>query len=82
MKREREMNNQLRPIETAPKDGTFILLFGDSGFMCTPLRCAVGRWSQYKQRWNVHTGDAFEDDGDEPTHWMPLPTGPATEGGV
>ena len=67
--------NQLKPIETAPK-GRYILLFGKSGYMDTPLRCAVGRWCRHKQRWNDHAGDAFTDDGGEPTHWIPLPTVP------
>ena len=66
------MSNQLRPIETAPK-GRYILLFGRSGYMDTPLRCEVGCWSRSKERWNNHAGDAFTDDGEEPTHWMPLP---------
>jgi hypothetical protein len=67
--------NQLKPIETAPK-GRYILLFGKSGYMDTPLRCEVGCWSKDKQRWNDHAGDAFTDGGDEPTHWMPLPDAP------
>lgn len=74
--------SQLQPIETAPKDGTYILLFGDSGFMTTPLRCSVCRWSHDKDRWsayefgyrwNDHAGDAFTDGGLPPTHWLPLP---------
>lgn len=64
---------KLRPIETAPRDGTFILLFGDSGYTTTPLRCEVGRWCDYKNRWNDHGGDSFTDGGSPPTHWLPLP---------
>lgn len=66
---------KLQPIETAPKDGTYILLFGDSGYMTTPLRCSVCRWAKWKNRWDDHGGDAFEDDGPPPTHWCPLPDG-------
>lgn len=68
--------NQLQPISTAPKDGTYILLFGDSGYMTTPLRCSVCRWSKWKTRWDDHECDAFEDGGPPPTHWMPLPEVP------
>lgn len=62
-------------IETAPRDGTFILLAGDSGYVGTPLRVSVGRQiPNYKiGRWLTHSGDAFTDDGEEPTLWMPLP---------
>jgi hypothetical protein len=67
----------LRPIETAPKDGRYILLFGDSGYRTTPLRCEVCRWhAEYRpqQPWVTYAGDSFLDSGGEPTHWMELPT--------
>jgi hypothetical protein len=65
---------ELQPIETAPRDGTYILLFGDSGYMGTPLRASVGHWdAEYRPRhpWQTHSNDAFEDNGGPPTHWMP-----------
>lgn len=68
--------NKLLPIETAPKDGTYILLFGPSGYTTTPLRCEVGHWDiEYRplNPWQTHSNDAFTDGGTEPTHWMPLP---------
>lgn len=67
---------QLRPIETAPKDGTFILLFGDSGYVTTPLRCAVCRYyPEYRplSPWQTHSNDSFEDGGGPPLYWLPLP---------
>lgn len=67
---------ELKPIETAPKDGTWILLFGPSGYKTTPLRCEVGRWypeARPHNPWQTHSNDAFNDGGDEPTHWMELP---------
>lgn len=66
----------LNPIETAPKDGRFILLFGPSGYMTTPLRCEIARWyPEYRPHnpWQTHSNDAFTDGGGEPTHWMELP---------
>lgn len=69
-----------RPIETAPKDGTFVLLLGDSGYTGTPHRVAVGQWVQnYKDCWTNHAGDRFTDDGQPPTHWMPLLPAPEKE---
>ena len=69
-----------QPIDTAPKDGTWILLAGDSGYTTTPLRVSVCQWSfdTYHSFWRDHSGDGFLDDGDEPTHWMPLPPVPPT----
>jgi hypothetical protein len=62
-------------IETAPRDGTFVLLAGPSGYTTTPLRAHVGRWgTTYKaNRWITHSNDDFTDDGEEPMLWMPLP---------
>lgn len=68
-----------RPIATAPKDGTFVLLAGPSGYTSTPLRAAVGCWNDgggYGAKaagWRDHAHDWFTEGGDEPTHWMPLP---------
>lgn len=68
-----------QPIETAPKDGTYVLLLGDSGYTTTPYRVAVGCWIEgYRDFWINHSNDAFTDDGEPPTHWMPLPDPPET----
>lgn len=73
------MGNEWQPIETAPKDGTYILLLGDSGYTTTPYRVAVGCWVEgYRDFWITHSNDAFTDDGEPPTHWMPLPALPLT----
>ena len=65
-----------RPIDTAPKDGSFILLAGPSGYTATPLRVEVCRWyPEYRPRdpWQNHGNDSFRDGGEAPTLWMPLP---------
>ena len=69
-----------QPIDTAPKDGTWILLAADSGYTTTPLRVSVCQWSfdTYHSFWRDHSCDNFRDDGDEPTYWMPLPPVPFT----
>lgn len=60
-----------QPIDTAPKDGTWVLLFGTPGVIPH-----VGRWLDEGWR-NSHYGER------EPywrfsglTHWMPLPEAP------
>jgi len=51
-----------RPIETAPKDGTWVLLWSDSHW--SVARNDRGRWDD-GERWQ-----------DRATHWMPLPAPP------
>lgn len=63
-----------QPIETAPKDGTPVLLWVGSLW-------TTGRWSGWN--WEVlETGIGYESDPvlpDDPTHWQPLPLGPNGE---
>ena len=56
--------NEWRDIETAPKDGSFILLATPKG------RIADGFWSLVYGVWSWPYVMV------EPTHWMPLPTPP------
>lgn len=69
------------PIESAPKDGTFVLLFVGGAF---PV--VIARW--YKPWENWHAGGLPIDPAREeyfgigsavPTHWQPLPVPPATD---
>lgn len=55
-----------RPIETAPKDGTSLLLYHyrNGEF--------VGKWSTSIERWCIAGSDGFG----EPSFWMPLPEPP------
>lgn len=68
-----------QPIETAPKNGSEVLLW-----LPTPYnRMEKVRWFDLWENWQL--GD-FPDDSDEycgigsavPTHWMPLPPAPTT----
>ena len=68
-----------QPITTAPKDGTYVLLAGDSGYVGTPLRVEVCRHdSDYRplSLWVNYAGDAFTDGGGNPLFWMQLPAMP------
>lgn len=70
------MKGKWKPIETAPRDGSFILLAGPSGYTTTPLRVEVCRWdTEYRphQPWVNHANDSFLDGGAAPTCWMELP---------
>ena len=59
-----------QPIETAPKDGTDILIW-DNDF-----GCMVVNWS-YRRWWASH--DSEDNYWPEPTHWMHLPPPPKKE---
>lgn len=59
------------PIETAPRDGAKIFIFGD-GEMCS------AQWAERRNLWQVYTpSDGWlECEVSLPTHWQPLPTPP------
>ena len=65
-----------QPIETAPKDGTRILLFvppyGASTGHYSPAR---SNWGEKASLWIAH---AVLNKEAAPTHWMPLPEPPLT----
>ena len=68
-----------RPIETAPKDGTKILLGKIAGHPDHPTAlwwATSGFWSDKWGNWN----DGIEPAGlASPTHWQPLPEPPKQE---
>jgi hypothetical protein len=61
-----------QPIETAPKDGTFILACWRSTDLNGDLPHVV---SYTEGEWRDDYGEEYM----EPTHWMPLPDPPARE---
>lgn len=64
------MTAQWLPIDTAPKDGTDILLYdGDTMVIC--------RWNERRKEWvDSWNQTEFETDVEPVTHWMPLPEPP------
>ncbi len=77
-------------IETAPKDGSWVLLFGgkpDCDFDCDAARPPVvaARWIPTEIRttydspglWRFCSYDSgYYGEWENPTHWMPLPEPP------
>jgi hypothetical protein len=80
-----------RPIETAPKDGCQIILFGDS-LVNSGIQMTVAFWKQIPMEYdwvqtdkNTMKLQKVSEDGRwempdifliDPTHWMPLPAPP------
>ena len=58
---------QWRPIETAPKNGAKILLWGTLGM-------ALGSWQNRDSTWFLSSNIMMRDV--DLTHWMPLPPKP------
>lgn len=75
---------QWQPIETAPKDGTLVLLFRPSAHEWG--RVAPGKWHANEHAasprpfWDgwLKIGARSEWREWQPTHWMPLPAPPLT----
>jgi hypothetical protein len=62
-----------QPIETAPKDGTRVILYRAGRKVC--LGEYVPRdWGWMLEGWKNSNGNFFE-----PSHWQPLPEAPAAE---
>lgn len=60
--------SEWKPIETAPKDGTPLLLFGIYPGDQQPLWWVTGGWQNGRFRGDYATPP--------PTHWLPLPAPP------
>lgn len=61
-----------RPIETAPKDGAWVLLY--SCFSTKKPDCGVARWDE--RYWLLAAEYGVKAIFENPTHWMPLPDRP------
>ena len=73
-----------KSLGTAPRDGTWVELRGESGMRGYPYRVMIGRYEKDRENpnwvyphneencWrNVH-GDHCTEDGSMPTHWRPV----------
>ena len=63
--------SEWRPIETAPKDGSWFLGYDEDG---PRLVCC---WSEEVQDWVADSRDIYTD-AVTLTHWMPLPDPPVS----
>lgn len=82
--------SEWQPIESAPKDGSYMLLYFPEGARSLREDYDAQDWSEYEPAmmlgfWsgdnypeNEWTHDFYEGISfyGEPTHWMPLPTPP------
>ena len=65
------------PIETAPRDGTWVWAYWPNGVV--EGRQSPAAWEEHSDgfRWT----DPFDSRGhDQPSHWMPLPAPPDEDG--
>lgn len=77
------MNEQMsewQPIETAPKDGSQVLVWDQTEGVCTArFQSHVEEWraSWGSEEW-IQDGSVYDDAlvARKPTHWMPLPAPP------
>ena len=69
-----------RPIETAPKDGTEILVYCPRLGVCGPAKWDVNKFAKTPRPFWSHWGERIWGvtwvRSDQPTHWMPLPGPP------
>jgi hypothetical protein len=70
-----------KTIETAPKDGTKIMVFAKWGWdIYTPKDepyWAVARYGKWEKRFVQTSENPYEDYATDATHWMPVPPDPA-----
>lgn len=59
-----------RPIETAPKDGTNVLMYRDGNVKQAHWLADEQAWGSRRHGWKFSAWDG-------PTHWMPIPPPPA-----
>jgi hypothetical protein len=67
-----------RTIDTAPRDGTRVLAYGEHG-TDSDASWATVQWEEYYRGWVVRPNEASEYDPEVSrniTHWLPLPDAP------
>lgn len=70
---EYERGNRWQPIETAPKDGTPLILFCDD--VVGMGQYLLRDWTEW-EGWQFMTPVKLQVRAFKPTHWMPLPVPP------
>ena len=71
-----------KPIESAPKDGTQVLITGGTAEVCDYQATFVGAvgiafWDVTRDHWHGNEANAHDEFYvHKPTHWMPLPEPP------
>lgn len=67
----------LLPMSSAPRNGTYVVLFADSGYTNVGIRCQVCRYDPtYRplNPWQTYSNEAFIEGSGQPIGWLPLPT--------
>jgi hypothetical protein len=74
----RRSSRMWQPIETAPRDGTRVLCFGEGPY--GDLECYTAVFSAHSRSWHADPNEATEylPEKCTPTHWMPLPAPPTS----
>ena len=81
----RTKTDSWQPIETAPKHGGYVLLWGEKQVLRSADRCLEEKtdvpvkayWNQVETLWKVADGMTFGiAEVRNATHWMPLPESP------
>ena len=67
-----EREKAWQPIETAPKDGSLVLTWGDAR-----AQYAVSYWDEDDKEWYTDFREKGNISQVYATHWMPLPSAPA-----
>lgn len=65
-----------RPIETAPRDGTEVLVCRTYAHNRPEYAVAAWNGEEWRDMGDIGWAGMHGDEGNQPTHWMPLPPPP------
>ena len=65
-----------QPIETAPKDGTVILMFRNKEVLAGAFHAELGKYPWLILEESMDGTNGLQEGAHGPTHWMPLPSAP------